>query len=242
MPEQITLYSAKICPFAHRVELALKESKLPYTRFEVDLQNKPEWYAPKVNPASKVPAIAYGGPQVPPNEPSLDSQKLTESLVLVEFVADLSNSLRPADPVLSAKARFFIDAVATKLVPAHSGLLIRGEDPKALYDALEAIQALLPERGYAIGEEWSTADAAVTPFLARLWVALKNDLGAYKEGVGKEVFNVLSTDPKFERIREYFKAVTERESFKATFDENYIVEYYSRRFAPLRAQVQAAKA
>ena len=41
--------------FEHsKTELALKESKLPYKRFEVDLKNKPEWYAPKVNPASKV--------------------------------------------------------------------------------------------------------------------------------------------------------------------------------------------
>ena len=37
-----------------KTELALKESKLPYKRFEIDLKNKPEWYAPKVNSASKV--------------------------------------------------------------------------------------------------------------------------------------------------------------------------------------------
>lgn len=37
-----------------KAELALKESKLPYTRFEIDLKNKPEWYAPQVNPVSKV--------------------------------------------------------------------------------------------------------------------------------------------------------------------------------------------
>ncbi len=37
-----------------KVELALKESGLSYERYEIDLKNKPEWYAPKVNPASKV--------------------------------------------------------------------------------------------------------------------------------------------------------------------------------------------
>lgn len=73
MVEQITLYSAKVCPWAHRTELALKESGLPYKRYEIDLANKPEWYAPKVNPASKVPALAYGGPDVDPAEPSPDS-------------------------------------------------------------------------------------------------------------------------------------------------------------------------
>ncbi|KAJ6614340.1 hypothetical protein B0H10DRAFT_2221347 [Mycena sp. CBHHK59/15] len=43
------------------------------TRFEIDLSNKPEWYAPKINPTSKVPAIAYGGLQVPPDQPSPNS-------------------------------------------------------------------------------------------------------------------------------------------------------------------------
>ncbi|KAI0366043.1 hypothetical protein BV20DRAFT_1055923 [Pilatotrama ljubarskyi] len=61
MPERITLYSAKICPSSQRVEIALAEAKAQFTRYEIDLQNKPEWYALKVNPASKVPAIAYGG-------------------------------------------------------------------------------------------------------------------------------------------------------------------------------------
>jgi len=54
MHEQITLYTAKICPFAHRVELALEEAKAGFTSYEIDLKNKPEWYAPQVNPASKV--------------------------------------------------------------------------------------------------------------------------------------------------------------------------------------------
>ena len=33
--------------------MALAEAKAPFTRFEIDLQNKPEWY-PKVHPATKV--------------------------------------------------------------------------------------------------------------------------------------------------------------------------------------------
>ncbi|KAG6880625.1 hypothetical protein C0995_005370, partial [Termitomyces sp. Mi166 len=105
MASQLTLYTAKTCPYAHRVELALEESGLQYTSFEIDLQNKPEWYAPRVNPVSKVPAITYGGPIVPPDNPSPESTKLAESLVLLEFIADLSKpgNLLPTDPVLRAK-------------------------------------------------------------------------------------------------------------------------------------------
>lgn len=91
MPEQITLYTAKVwiarrtlayltklssglplCPQGQfrkrnhhsitdqfinthfKVEIALKEAGLPYEEYQINLKDKPEWYAPKVNPASKV--------------------------------------------------------------------------------------------------------------------------------------------------------------------------------------------
>jgi hypothetical protein len=37
-----------------QTEIALAEVGAPFKRCEIDLENKPEWYAPKVNPASKV--------------------------------------------------------------------------------------------------------------------------------------------------------------------------------------------
>ncbi|KAG6816134.1 hypothetical protein H0H87_008446 [Tephrocybe sp. NHM501043] len=214
---QITLYTAKICPYAHRAELALEESKLPYTRFEIDLTNKPEWYAPRVNPASKVPAIAYGGPAVAPDEPSPDSEKLAESLVLLEFIADLSGNLLPADPVKRAKARFFIDAVSNTIQPLLQALIVRGEPVDKLLEAIEKLQKLLPTEGFAVGPEFSIADAALAPFLARLEVALQNDIGAYDEGTGIKAFETLTTDARFARYQKYFADIKAKESFQKTF-------------------------
>jgi glutathione S-transferase len=34
--------------------MALEEAKAKYTRYEVDLWNKPEWFVAKVNPVGKV--------------------------------------------------------------------------------------------------------------------------------------------------------------------------------------------
>ena len=51
--EPILLYTAKICPYAARAELALEEAGVPWERYEIDLLNKPEWYESKVNKASK---------------------------------------------------------------------------------------------------------------------------------------------------------------------------------------------
>ncbi|KAI0765457.1 glutathione S-transferase C-terminal-like protein [Fomes fomentarius] len=239
MPEQLTLYTAKVCPYAQRVEIALAEAKVSFSRFEIDLQNKPEWYAPQVNPASKVPAIAYGGPPVPPEQPSPASTKLAESLVLVEFVADLfpQSNILPADPVKRARARFFIDGVSTKFNPAWQAF-VQGKGPaEDLYKAAEYLQALLPESGgFAVGE-YSIADIAITPFLARARVALINDLGGYPEGEGAKVWATLSgTGSRLARFGKYVGDLLDRESFKATFDEAYITERHKARLGNLRNQ------
>ncbi|KAI0777796.1 hypothetical protein BD413DRAFT_602079 [Trametes elegans] len=238
MPERIVLYTAKICPYAQRTEIALEEAKAPHVKYQIDLQNKPEWYAPKVNPASKVPAIAYGGPEVPPDQPSPESVKLAESLVLVEFVADLfpESGLLPTDPVLRAKARFFIDGVSTKLVPAWQAYS-QGKGPlEDYYKAVEYLQGLLPAHGFAVGQ-YSIADVAITPFLARARVALINDLGGYPEGEGPKVLEALSSGiGRFARFGKYFTDLLSRESFKATFDEAYITERYKARFANARSK------
>ncbi|KAI0765392.1 hypothetical protein C8Q74DRAFT_1371201 [Fomes fomentarius] len=237
MPESITLYAAKVCPYAHRAEIALAEAKAPFTRFEIDLQNKPEWYGPKINLAGKVPAIAYGGPKVSPDQPSTESIKIAESLVLVEFVGDLfpESGILPKDAVKRAQARFFVEGVSSKLVPAWYGYQMRNAPVEDFYKAVEYLQGLLPEQGFAVGE-YSLADIAVTPFLARGRLALVNELGAFPVGEGKKVWETITTTGKFARFGKYIDDLFSRESFKATFDEAYVTEASKKRFGNLRDQ------
>ncbi|KIJ15127.1 hypothetical protein PAXINDRAFT_99658 [Paxillus involutus ATCC 200175] len=93
---------------AHRVEIALAEANANFKVYQIDLG---ESYS-----TSQVPAIACGGPGVAPENPSPELTKLAESLVLVQFVADLypQANLFPQDPVLRAKTRFFIEVVSSK--------------------------------------------------------------------------------------------------------------------------------
>jgi glutathione S-transferase len=201
----------------------LEEAKADYTRYEIDLQNKPEWYQPKVNPASKVPAIAIGGPVVPADQPAAESEKITESLVLIELIADLypDSGLLPKDPIERARARFFIDTVSTKVVQSMTAVF-RGEGLDNVLSAVEAIQNLLPPVGagkYAIGDQFTLADVSAAPFLGRIEVLLSHDLGKYPVGEGKKAYEVLQTDPKFARYRQYWSDVKGRKSFQKTFDE-----------------------
>ncbi|KAJ3813407.1 glutathione S-transferase C-terminal-like protein [Lentinula lateritia] len=240
LAEPLVLYTAKICPFAHRVELALAETGLrsnkDFVRYEIDLKNKPEWYQPKINPASKVPAIAYGGPKTAGDQPSPSSTKIAESLVLLEFVADLfpNSSLLPKDPVLRAKTRFFIDTFANKFGPAlftfQSGKAPNGAE--GIFSAIEQLQDLMAPEGLAIGDgtEFTLADAAVIPFFGRMEVSLKNDFGAFPEGEGKSTWETLQTDKRFARWKKYWDTAKARESFKATFDEDYLTKSYSSRW------------
>jgi hypothetical protein len=69
------------------------------------LARKSKWFVEVIDPAGKVrnptsfpseitnhtgPAITYDGPVVSPDQPSPESTKLAGSLVLIEFIADLS--------------------------------------------------------------------------------------------------------------------------------------------------------
>lgn len=159
---------------------------------------------------------AYGGPEVPPDQPSPESVKLTESLVLLEFVADLypNTHILPADPVQRARARFFVEAVSTKLVPAWMTLLKSGT-PESSQAFLNAID--LPPQGFAIGE-YSIADISVAPFVARAHVALGNEIGAYAVGEGKRNLEALH-QPRFARFQKYWADLQARPSFQATFNK-----------------------
>ncbi|KAF5344350.1 hypothetical protein D9758_013280 [Tetrapyrgos nigripes] len=248
--EQITLYTAK-------AEIALAEAGVDFTRFEIDLANKPEWYAPQVNPASKVPAVAYGGPPVPASQPSPASAKIAESLVILEFFADLfpqTTTLLPTSPVLRAKARLFIDAISNKFVPSFYKFQALGDSSPqniaSMFEAVEITQRLLadPEKEkegggeYALGKEFSNADAAIAPFLVRWEIGLSEDIGAYEEGEGKKVWDLLSKEAKYERFRRYLRVLKERESVKKTYDADYIRDFYGKRFAEARAKRKAQAA
>ncbi|KAG1717456.1 hypothetical protein EDB19DRAFT_1922904 [Suillus lakei] len=169
MSEQLTLYLHKASPYSEKIELALAEANAPHKACQIDLLNKPEWFADKVNSVGKVPVVTYGGPNVDPDDPSPLSVKIAG----IEY-----SGLLPKDPVLRAKVRFFVNAV-TKHIEEPCTAFVQGREP---YDnalkGIEFIQRLLEEgRDFAVGDHYTIADACISPLLARLKIVTETDLG-----------------------------------------------------------------
>ncbi|KAI0634697.1 thioredoxin-like protein [Trametes polyzona] len=227
----ITFYTHVYSPYCHRVQLALDQAKADYTSFTIDTMAKPEWYTTKVNPAGKIPAITYGQ-KAPPENPAPGTAKINESLVILEFLNDLfpEAHLLPADPVLAAQARLFINTFETKVFEGFKDFFFMHKQSKdadkTFIDGLEALQARLPAAGFAVGE-WSNADSAVIPFLLRVEVLLKNDLGTYPKGEGLKLYEVFKSE-KFARLRKYIEDSKAYPGVKATWDEAFQTGIWSK--------------
>ena len=128
-----------------------------------------------------------------------------------------SANLLPKDPVLRAKARFFIEKLNTVLVPAWDDFPQREGSKEPFLAVLDVVQSLLPETGFVVGE-WSIADASIAPFIGRAEVALREDFGAWQEGEGPVAYKEVFEGERFGRLAQYWRNSKARESWK-TFDE-----------------------
>lgn len=130
----------------------------------------------------------------------------------------------PKDPVARAKVRFFIDAVHTKIESATIAFIARGESPESLYKAYEELQELIVKDGgkFAVGDEFTIADAAFLPLLAMAEAATAHDIGGYAKGEGPKALAVFRS-PKYSKLWSYFQALKTRKAFKDTFNEVWIL-------------------
>ncbi|KAH9025673.1 hypothetical protein EDB84DRAFT_1440346 [Lactarius hengduanensis] len=129
---------------------------------------------------------------------------------------DQDSGLLPKVPVERARVRFFI-TVSIKLFPSFVAFFYRGESPDTFVAAVAEIQELLlPAAQFTVRDHFTITDAALAPFLGRWELQLRNDVGKFTEG----------TNP-----RKYFANVSGRESFKNSFDSEYLLARAKIRFA-----------
>jgi glutathione S-transferase len=97
---------------------------------------------------------------------------------------------------------------------------------QTILDTLEMVQGLLPslDQGkYAVGDQITIADCAFAPQIGRIVIALANDYGRYAEGEGLKGYEEWLKSPKYARMRQYLKDIEERESYRKTFHEVWLI-------------------
>lgn len=123
MPK-ITLYTAHLCPWAHRSQIALRELGLEFETVLVnlDVPRTPEYLA--INPRGLVPALAY------------DGRILIESGLIAQFLVDahhshlLKTSTEPGGALQRYEIGFFVDTYFNKVSPLWNAAVSASAEEK----------------------------------------------------------------------------------------------------------------
>ena len=100
---QLTLISHPLCPYVQRVAIALAEKSLPFTRIDIDLAAKPDWFL-AISPLGKTPVLKVG------------HAAIFESAVILEYLEDAhSPALHPGDSLACADHRAWIEVSSSVL-------------------------------------------------------------------------------------------------------------------------------
>ncbi len=171
--DELTIYSAAACPYAHRTRLTLLEKAVDFKVIEIDLENKPNWFT-EISPLSKVPVIQHG------------KNRVWESTIVNEYLDEVfpAPPLMPTDPGERAIARIWIDFANVKFVPTFYKLLLNQEQEKQkewaqelhnhlLFMEQEGIGKLSSNGPYWLGESLSLIDLSFYPWFER-WCVLEH--------------------------------------------------------------------
>lgn len=209
----LKLYSAERCPFAQRTRIVLNEKGLEAELIEIDLDDKPAWFA-EVSPYGKVPLLEHDGTRI--YESSIVNQYLDE--VFPE------PPLLPAEPGRRALARIWIDFADVRWTPTNYKMLLEqdAERQGALVESFREQLRFMEHEGlaklgpgpYWMGPEFSLVDAAFYPHFERL--------GALEHYRGP----ILPAECT--RLRAWAEAVAERPSVRTL---SHPTEYYVRGLA-----------
>ncbi len=140
---ELTLASHVLCPYVQRAVIALKEKGTPYTRLDVDLGARPDWFT-RISPLGKVPLLMVG------QEP--ERAVIFESAVILEYLEETQpHPLHPADPLTRAQHRSWIEfgsamlGTIARLYNAQSEESFAAEI-EALKRGFERIESVLSQR------------------------------------------------------------------------------------------------
>ncbi|KAM8923878.1 glutathione S-transferase omega-1-like [Pelodytes ibericus] len=95
----IRVYSMRFCPFAQRARLVLSAKGIKHEVININLKNKPEWFAEK-SPFGLVPALETSNGDV-----------IYESSIVCDYLDEVfpGKKLTPSDPLEKAKQKMILE-------------------------------------------------------------------------------------------------------------------------------------
>jgi len=156
MTPVFTLVSHALCPYVQRAAIVLDEKGVPFTRRDVDLAHKPDWFL-ALSPLGKTPVLL------------VDATPIFESAVICEYLDDtVAPRLHPHDPLQRARHRAWIAFGSTLLdgigafynAPDEAALQTRRDELVRLFATLERALGAGP---YFAGPRLSIVDAVFGP-------------------------------------------------------------------------------
>jgi glutathione S-transferase len=204
--------------------MALIEKGIDAALIEVDLFNRPPWFR-TVSPYGKVPLLRHGMGTV--YESGIINQYLDEAFP--------EPPLLPPTPLGRAQARIWMDYCETRFLPAANAVVAHGGDDAKRLAAVAAFSGILrfmeqeafgrlsAEGPYFFGAAPTLVDIHYSPFFERF--------GTYEELGGAE------WPADCRRLRQWFEAMKERPSYRATARST---EYHLEARRQMLARRQAA--
>ena len=155
MSTHLKLVSHHLCPYVQRAVIALTEKGVPFTRENIDLANRPDWFK-AISPTGKVPLLIVDGRHV-----------LFESAAICDYLDEtVEPRLHPEDPVERAQHRAWIASGTLNDIWG----LYTARDANAFDDKLLALTArfrrieeALADGPLFAGPRFSLVDAAFGP-------------------------------------------------------------------------------
>lgn len=157
MEDKYQLISHKTCPFVQRAAIAFLEKDIPFTRTDIDLSDKPDWFL-TISPLGKVPVLKVGDDVV------------FESSVIAEYVNEIGGGdLLPSEPLAKAKQRAWIEYASNACMQIFYFLTTNDEEvykekSVQIENICKRLEAELDEEGpYFTGKTFQLVDAAWAP-------------------------------------------------------------------------------
>ncbi len=210
---EVEIYSATVCPYAHRTRLALLEKGVEFKLTEIDLKNKPEWFN-EISPYGKVPLIKYG------------EDRVWESTIINEYLEEVfpGTPLMPSNPGQRAMVRIWIDFANVKFVPTFYKLLLNQDPQKQgelaqelrnhlLFMEREGISKLPKDGPYWLGKPVTLLDLAFYPWFER-WAVLEH-------------YRSFTMPSECVYLKQWWEAISNRDSVKSILQPpDFYIEQY----------------